>query len=109
MAPRDDLAHCGQSLLVQFGRLWLARNHSRIFNVFQIAKHGKGDEAVFVVWTLIHRVLNLVSHYADHFKIQSPNTDPLSHGWRALECLFCRVVAEDYDPVMLKKVSFVEV
>ena len=79
VTSRDHLADRRQRLLVQLRRGRLENDHLRIANVLQIAQQAEGDESVFVVWPLVHRVLDLVAHRTDHFELESADVYTLSH------------------------------
>ena len=79
VAARNDLADRSHGFQVQFGRLRLDDEHVRIAHLFQVAVYLEGNEAVFIVRTLVHRVLNLVPQGADDLEgpvHRSTRSDP---------------------------------
>ena len=80
-----------------------------IFQALQIAHQSEGDEAIVVVRSVIHRVLNLVPHRSDHFKIKSPEADVLPHCRRSLKNFLRRLVAQNHHPAMVGKISVLEI
>src|SRR5678816_302456 len=109
MTSRDDLTDGRQSFLVQLRRHRLKNDHLRITNILEVAKQTHRDKSVFVVWTLVHRVLDLVAHRTDYFELESPKIYKLSHCRCALKDFFGRVIPQNYHPPVVDEVTFVEV
>ena len=105
MAPRNDLAHRHQRLLVQFRSRGLNDDLVGIANVLQIAHQREGNESVLVVRALVHGVLDLVAHDADHFEIQPADLNVWPTAGRALKYFLRRLVAEDHHAAVIGEVA----
>ncbi len=109
MATGDDFTRGHESFLVQFGSGGLDDDFVGVADVFEIAHQCEGNEAVLVVRTLIHRILDLVAHGADDFEIKSSDFDVLPGAGRSLKNFLRGFVAENDDTAMIGEVAFIEV
>ena len=109
VASRNHLAHSGHSFQVQFSRLRLDDEHVGIAHLLEVAVHLEGNESVFIVRPLVHRVLNLVAQGADDLEGLSADQHALAHGGRSLKGFLRGVVPQDHDPPVIEKISFAKV
>src|SRR5207244_13418436 len=80
VSPGEHFAHCCQCFLVQFRRRRLNDDHLRIFNILEVPKELERNESIFIIGTVVDRILDLVAHHAYNFEIEASDTAFLPNG-----------------------------
>ena len=109
VAVRQDCAHRLECLEVELGGAGLKDDAVRIALVAEQPEHVERDEGVFVVGTVVGRVLNFVFQDADDLKDVAFDLNRFAYRRVAVEELLRCVRAEDDDLPMVGKVCGLEV
>src|SRR6185437_11855608 len=93
-----NAAYRCKRLAIQRWVQWLEDDHVGVALAFQVLVAVEGNEAILIVWTLIHGILNLLLHHPNNIEHLPANFDRLAYCGGALKDFLVSVVAENHYP-----------